>query len=717
MLGSKIKDRYELVEVLGHGGQGSVYRAVDNKLAGRSVTVKIIPMHEKMSNDPRAEEAFKRFKREAEVTARLNNPQIAQVFEYGVDEENHVAFMARQYLDGVTLDNYIEENGPMDADEGIDLILALANVLDYLHEQGIVHRDLKPKNIFLQRRIPVLIDFGLAHGEGQTQFSGIGQVLGTHGYIAPELLSVESRKKYRYSPVLDWWALGCVAYEILAGAKLIDEDDSQMVIVALQQEEEQEIVDNVMKDHPAYALLKALLKRDPEKRVGSQSELKSIAGVTRDTGSPSEKPVHVQRVDSEERKRREAEKKQKAIEEENWTKLELKARIKLVMEEEERRKKEEIERKQREEERERREAEEKKRLEEQARKRREEQERRKREEEEKRRREKEERLRIEAEEKRKCIEDVKKRLEDEERRKREEEEKQRRKEEEGARKKLEEEERKLKEEKDRERIERFGKPGEIITNPKDGTKLVLIPEGEFLAGGEKFPVRLPAYYLALTTVTNAQYKKFIEETGHRPPVDWKCKTVKKTITQRSGFLGLSVKEITIDAPEGPFEFPAEKADHPVVRVNWDDAQAYSKWAGLRLPIELEWEKGARWVDGRVYPWGNTWDESKCRNYTNRGSETTCHAESYPEGRNPWGIYRMAGNVWEWCEDWFEKDAYERYKRGDLTMHKNGDYRVLRGGSWSLDNTGYFRCSCRFRLDPMRRNDDLGFRVACSSRIL
>ena len=195
--------------------------------------------------------------------------------------------------------------------------------------------------------------------------------------------------------------------------------------------------------------------------------------------------------------------------------------------------------------------------------------------------------------------------------------------------------------------------------------LVLIPEGDFLAGEDRLRVHLPAYWLALYPVTNAEYARFVEQTGH--------------------------------AAEA---WPPEKAQHPVVSVSWDDAQAYCRWADLRLPTELEWEKAARGSDGRVYPWGDDWDESRCRTDANRGDEETCAVTDYPQGASPWGMQQMAGNIWEWCED-------------RCTDEQEGNWRVVRGGSWINLLPDNFRCYHRAVSEQDARDGCAGFRCAKS----
>ncbi len=213
--------------------------------------------------------------------------------------------------------------------------------------------------------------------------------------------------------------------------------------------------------------------------------------------------------------------------------------------------------------------------------------------------------------------------------------------------------------------------GKRIVNDKDGSLLVYVAAGKFLAGGHNpntgdntpFEVTLPAYYLGLHEVNNAQYKRFVDATGHRPPFP------------------------AIEGGDAPIwkdnSFPPERADHPVVGVDGDDIRAYCDWAGLRLPTELEWEKGARGVDGREYPWGNTFDPKKCRNRWNMqedGQERMAGVFHYHGDCSPWGIYGMAGNVREICGDSWEPDAYTRYKRGDLVPPPAGPLRAVRGGA-------------------------------------
>jgi len=226
--------------------------------------------------------------------------------------------------------------------------------------------------------------------------------------------------------------------------------------------------------------------------------------------------------------------------------------------------------------------------------------------------------------------------------------------------------------------------GEQIVGPDGGT-YVWVPPGEFLMGADDLPRCGPAHPVPITRgfwlgkhqVTNARYQAFCEAAGR-------------------GFPAAS----------------DQGDDHPVVLVDWDDAQAYCECYGLTLPTEAQWEYAAGGPEGRRYPWGEEWDARKCCNWDNKGpGGRTFAVGSFPSGLSWCGALDMAGNVWEWCADRYGADHCAESPQSDPPGPVSGERQVLRGGSWYREGERFFRRAFRYGALPYNRNDGRGFRCA------
>lgn len=234
--------------------------------------------------------------------------------------------------------------------------------------------------------------------------------------------------------------------------------------------------------------------------------------------------------------------------------------------------------------------------------------------------------------------------------------------------------------------------------------MVLIPGGWFFMGSDDSDSQaqnrekprhlhyLKPFYISIACVTVAKFKKFADETGYR---------------------GGDYTGTGDDWKEQWGKWRDDPPDHPVRYVNRHDADAYCKWAGLRLPAEAEWELAARGYTGLKYPWGNDWEEGRrvCWGKQKGPEGETAPVHDHPKGASPFGAFQQSGNLWEWCEDWFDDNAYQRYAEGDFSLPAEGGRRVLRGGSWSDLFAEYFRSADRFDYNPEGRDYDYGFRSA------
>ncbi len=226
--------------------------------------------------------------------------------------------------------------------------------------------------------------------------------------------------------------------------------------------------------------------------------------------------------------------------------------------------------------------------------------------------------------------------------------------------------------------------------------MALIPAGEFWMGIDgtvglydekpRHKVVLDAFYMDTYEVTTRRYAQFLKETKRKAPWLWEL--------------------VRLDI----------HGDRPVVGVSWFDADEYCRWTGKRLPTEAEWEKAARGTDERLYPWGNVPPNAELANFALGArfsySQALMPVGHYHRAKSPYGLYDMAGNVWEWVQDWYESIYYEHSPEQNPAGPETGEFKALRGGAWS-DLPKYLLTYGRFKLPPDTQNSYIGFRCAKS----
>lgn len=280
------------------------------------------------------------------------------------------------------------------------------------------------------------------------------------------------------------------------------------------------------------------------------------------------------------------------------------------------------------------------------------------------------------------------------------------------------------------------------------TGMVKIPSGSFLMGTDdkdgfiadgEGPVRevyVDSFMIAITTITNDQFAGFVKATGYQtdaekfgwsfvfegllPPsaagTDW------QVVAQTPWWV--MVPGANWAKPEGPESDIADRMNHPVVHISWNDAMSFCSWAGKRLPTEAEWEKAARGgLIQKKYPWGdvlcpdgkhqcNIWQGTfPNHNTLDDGFLSTAPAQSF--GPNGFGLYNMAGNVWEWCNDWFSKGFHLTANRNNPQGPGAGTGKVIRGGSFLCHHSycNRYRVAARSSNTADSSASNMGFRCA------
>jgi len=670
--------KYEIVGELGRGGFATVYKARDLALE-RVVALKVLHAH--WAED---KQFVDRFHQEARAAARLRHPHIVTVYEAG--EAGDQLYIAMEYLPGRTLQALLEAEGGLSLEHALPILEQVAEALDHAHAQGVVHRDVKPGNVMVEQTAgsvrATLTDFGLVKAlAASTALTSPGTLLGSPEYMAPE--QADPERAGEVGPAADRYALGVVAYQMLTGrvpfpgntpATLYAHEHKpvppprslrpglpQAVEAALLKMLAKAPVERFPSAGAFVAQLReVLLAEQQAARLGPlYAQLQAAAarqewaevlalGGRIQEVAPAYRDVAEWMARARGRLRRPPRRPSRVRPAWLWPVVGGAAALLVV-------------------------------------------------------------IGVAVVAFRGGLEPSPRPTE--------------------TRPRptdtrvaptatsrptetplvptatLRPIEVATPEQYTETRPPAEASIGDTWTRPADGMVMVYVPAGEFLMGSSdadgqadddekpQHLVYLDGYWIDRTEVTNAQYRKCVEAGACRGPGCW---------------------------DENDYNAP----DQPVVCVSWDDAQAYAAWAGGRLPMEAEWEKAARGTDGRIYPWGDEFDGSRL-NYCDRNCEgdrkdtgaddgyaVTAPVGRYPAGASPYGALDMAGNVWEWVVDWYDRGYYDRSPARNPQGPDAGDSRVLRGGAFS-SGEGDVRCAARNRYSPHVRSWYYGFRLVAS----
>lgn len=641
--------KYKIIGEIGRGGFATVYKAIDTTL-NRTVALKVL-----VTPPPGDPTFLERFWREARTAANLKHPNIVAIYEVAEIEGQYC--LAMEFLPGRTLAQVLHEERTLPPRRVAEITQQLASALDYAHAQGFVHRDIKPSNVIVDDQWhATLTDFGTVKPAEGMRLTAPWMSIGTPEYMSPEQIGGLAVKS-----ASDIYSLGIMCYEMLSG-QVPFSGATPYVLHAHVYDMPPPLARLVPKipEVVAEVVHHALVKK-PEERFASAKEMAhALTAAVESAGEPPLEAVAAKEPDkstiplSEKmtpRPIRTTSFPQRVVD--------IEAREEAI------------------------------------------------------------RRAIAAERERKTPAAVERpRLP-------------------GVRKGFP------------RWVAAIGgillvgllglvgivyrarvlpaKPTPVLpaTLPTqepvaeatkvwetDNSVMVHVPAGDFYMGSrdsddasadddEKpmHPVSLDDFWIDKYEVTNEQFAHFLNEKGNQ---------------EKDGVSWVNVEEegSNIIYEDGQYEPKSGYGDHPVTYVSWYGAQSYCQWAGKRLPTEAEWEKAARGTDGKIWPWGNDWDEEKV-NSKDAGPGHTTAVGNYQDGTSPYGCMDMAGNAWEWVADWYQWDYYQTLPGRNPQGPNQGIYRAVRGGSWVLPQR-LTRCAGRFGLTPQVRRGDLGFRCASSS---